>query len=259
MNEMIFVRNESYARYEEMILRRDNVKKQALQYHNDYIREFGELIVDVFEKKIACIELKKKIEFCQMMINRDGRINMAALETYIQKEMEEFRKNLKEMADEAEAARKATRISEYEFLQIKKIYRKIVKLIHPDINPQTQESEVMMDLWQRVVIAYNCNKLKDLQELEVLVAKVLEQIDGRIEIDIPDIEEKIAELEKEIKEVVSTDPYQFKYILEDPEAIKLKKEELTEELKEYEEYAESLKEIYNNLFESGVVFTWQMN
>ena len=75
----------------------------------------------------------------------------------------------------------------------------------------------------------------------------------------PAVSQNIAELEKEIKEVVSTDPYQFKYILEDPEAIKLKKEELTEELKEYEEYAESLKEIYNNLFESGVVFTWQMN
>ena len=259
MNEMIFVQNESYARYEEMLLRRDNVKKQAIQYQNDYIRVFGELTVKVFEKKIECIELKKRIEFCQMMVNRGEKINLQVLDSYIQKEMEEFQKNLKQMAAEAEAARNAERISEFDYLKIKKIYRRIVKLIHPDINPVTQDSEVLMDLWQRTVIAYNCNKLKDLEELEVLVAKAMEQIDGRIEIEIPDIEEKIEALEKEIKEIESTDPYQYKYILEDPEAVEIRKDELATELREYEEYKMQLQEVYNNLFESGVVFTWQMN
>ena len=52
MSEVVKVRNASYARYEELLLRKDEVKKLAFHFERAYIREFGDLILEVFQKKM---------------------------------------------------------------------------------------------------------------------------------------------------------------------------------------------------------------
>lgn len=112
----------------------------------------------------------------------------------------------------------------------------------------------------RTVIAYNCNDLKLLYELEVLVSKALDSLSGgQVEIEIPDIDEKIAELEKEIQIIMETDPYQYKFLLCDKEGVEEKKRTLQEELRQYKDYGEQLDEILNGLLSSGVSITWEMN
>ena len=51
--------------YENLILQRDRLEKEAEQYRMNYFREFGELITDAFQARIDCIALKKSIAFCQ--------------------------------------------------------------------------------------------------------------------------------------------------------------------------------------------------
>ena len=46
---IIKVRNASYARYEELLTRRDEVRKEAFQIEREYTREFGDLILEVFQ------------------------------------------------------------------------------------------------------------------------------------------------------------------------------------------------------------------
>ena len=60
--------------------------------------------------------------------------------------------------------------------EIKNIYYKIAKLIHPDTNPSLAKDENIKSLWNRTIIAYNCNDLKEIEELEVLVNQYLESI-----------------------------------------------------------------------------------
>ncbi|SFB11261.1 hypothetical protein SAMN05216249_109118 [Acetitomaculum ruminis DSM 5522] len=123
-----------------------------------------------------------------------------------------------------------------------------------------EKSETLKELWQRVIVAYNCNDLKLMQETEILIAKALEQTGNEtIEIEIPNIDEKIKELEAEIIKIRETDPYQYKFLLEDPEAVEEKKNSLKEEMESYEEYANQLDEILNGLLEKEVSFTWRMN
>ena len=111
-----------------------------------------------------------------------------------------------------------------------------------------------------MLVAYNCNNLKEMIEIEVLVNALLEKLNlGAFDITIPDIDEKIAEIEAEIEKIRSTDPYQYKYILEDEIAIEEKKEDLRRELKEYEDYCKQLDEILNGLLRKGMKMTWRMN
>lgn len=258
MADVIKGHNTSYARYEELINRRDELKKEAFQYHAEYVKVFGDLILELFRKKIECIRKKKTIEYCQAAINHGNSIDQSQLQAYLEKEMADFQAQLQDMVKEHEAALKSTTVTEKDMLEIKRIYHRLVKKIHPDINPAVTGSEELMDLWHRITVAYSCNSLKELQELEVLVMQALESVDLD-DLDIPNIEEKISDLEKEIMEIMETDPYQYKFLLEDSKAVEAKKEDLKTELKTYKDYSNQLDEVLEGLLGSGVKITWQMN
>ena len=256
---IIKVKNSSYARYEELLLKRDDVKKKAFQYGMEYNRTFGELILKVFEKKVEGIRKKKTLEYCQTFKNHEKNVDMAGLQTYLERQLAEYEKRLKDMVEENEAAKSTGTVTEAELLQIKRIYRRMVKKIHPDINPLTNTNEELKGLWQRLVIAYECNELKELKETEVLINALMAKLDmGVMEIEIPDIEVKIAELEEEIERIMNTDPYQYRYLLEDEAAVAEKKKALQEELKEYEEYSNRLEEMLNSVLGYGMTFTFRM-
>lgn len=260
MNDIIKVKNTSYARYEELLMQRDNLKKEAFIMQRNYVAEFGDLILQVFEKKLECIRKKKTIKFAQAAVNHGKSVDRDGLQAYLDKEMAAFQEQLDAMVLDTKSAKERENISEYDLLKIKRIYHKLVKLIHPDINPLTEENETISDLWRRIQIAYNCNNLKDIEELELMVTTALDKMGiGVMEIEIPDIEEKIAEIEAEIVRIQETDPYMYKYLLEDPKAVAEKNKALKDELKSYEDYAAKLDAILEGLISNGVSFTWRMN
>ena len=244
MSEIVKIKDDAYDRYEELLIRKDVLKKEAVYYEIEYIREFGELIAKVFEEKISCIEKKKIIAYCQTIINKGGTVNAAEMEEYISEIMKDYNEQLREMLERNKNAKGGKPVSQYEFRQIKKIYYAIAKLIHPDMNPGLQKDETVMDLWNRTVVAYDCNQLNELEQLQVLVNKYLESINYKHDdIAIPDIEEKIFELNEEIDRITSQDPYTFKYLLADQEAVNDKKDDLEKEIKNYRKYAEELDKV----------------
>ncbi len=257
--EIIRKNNSAYAKYEELILRRDELKKEALHIEHEYIRKFGDLILEIYRKKMECIRKKKTIEYCRTFINRGENVDMNALQEHLQQEMREYQERLEDMMKENEAAKNAGTISESEFLEIKRIYHRLVKKLHPDIHPETLKNEKLAELWHRLQVEYNCNDLKGIRETEVIINSILENAEPGAAVNIPDIDEKIKELENEIEEIKSTEPYKYKYILDDKAAMAEKKKELRQELEEYEDYSRKLDEMMSEIAAEGVTFTWEMN
>ena len=56
-------------------------------------------------------------------------------------------------------------------------------------------------------------------------------------------QEKIKKAEDEIERILTTLPYQYKFILEDDEAVRTKTQNLEDELKSYTEYSAQLDEV----------------
>jgi hypothetical protein len=206
----------------------------------------------VFKHKIEAIKLKKQISFCLRYVNRGQEIEKESLNRYIEGEMAKYYGQLDSMMEQNESVKKDTALSEYDFLSIKKIYRRMVKLIHPDINNLTEKNEELSDLWDRLLSAYTCNNLKGMEEVEVLIYSALERIgDDNIKPVIEDIDEKIADVEREIYEITNTDPYMYKKLLGDEEAVEFKKEELQRELEELVEHINFQKSMYEDIKKRG--------
>ena len=255
---IIKVKSGAYEEYEMLLLQRDQYRKEAMQILISYTQKFGDLINSVFEKQIICIRLKKTIELCQSAINRGESIDIDAINSQIDAEMQAYYRQLQEMLDETQIAKQSRSVPAVIVMEIKRIYRKLAKLIHPDINPESHKSPILQDLWNRIVIAYQKNDVKELRELEVLTMNALNQMDNDIEIDIPDLEEKIASLQDEM--ITSTTPYIYKELLEDPDKIRQKEEELKSQLEEYEKYCEELESVLEEMIShGGRKITWRMN
>lgn len=244
MNEVVQVGNAKLQRYEELLLKKDSLIKESFQYQMSYIKEFGDLIAECFNAKIACIEKKKIIAFCQKIINKGGKPNQADIDRYIEDTMKDYYQELKDMLARNAESKKGTAISEYTKRKIKNIYYRIAKLIHPDTNPSLANDEKAKELWNRVVVAYECNQLKDIEELEVLVNQYLESINYKGNtLEIPDLDEKIFNLNEEIEKIINTDPYQYKYLLSDFDAVEEKKNEIKNEKEDYVKYGEELDKV----------------
>ena len=249
---------ENYEQYEKLLFERDKYKKQAGEYLREYIREFGELMTDVFRKKRSCIEKKKMISYCQLRINKSEMIDAQAMNDFIRHEMEAYNKQLAGMIHNNELCQKDTAISNSDVMQIKRIYRRIAKKIHPDIHPGTLDLPALYDLWVEVMDAYERNDLETLEELEIQINSILRELGNDVpDAEIPDIDEKIKALEAEIEKILSTDPYQYRFLLEDEERVREYKEELQEELEEYTRYEKQLIEILKKYVAGGAKFTWE--
>ena len=250
--DLIKSADSKYDEYEALLLERDQVNKEAGQIWTVYLQTFGRLITENYEEKLECVKCKKTIAYYQNALNRGGAVDPKAMQEYLDREMAGYNDNLKKMIEDSRRADEAGLSSAYEVRRAKELYRRLAKLIHPDLNPATDKSEELQELWQRILSAYGKNSVKELTELEVLVRKVLKESGvGSTKVEIPDIADKIEEIKKEIEEIRRTEPYSLKYLVEDEEAAQKKKDEIAKETEEYKKYRKELTEIIVGMMASG--------
>ena len=253
--------DERFEEYAELLIRRDQLNKEAGSYLTAYIKEFGDLITKNFEIKLECIKKKKTISYCRRRLNRNLPIDPKKMKAEIEKEMMGYYEELKRMAEENEDAKKAKASGAYRVERSKKLYHRLAKLIHPDINKKTAENETLKELWDRIVDAYHKNDSDELDDLEILVKKAMDELgEEGIEPDYEDIENRIERLERQIGDILTTEPYTYGEMLKDEgkkESYRLK---LTDEYEDYVNYLESLEQALDDMLSSGgVKVLWKMD
>lgn len=244
MEEIIKGENRAHEKYEEVLIRRDNLKKEASRYHHEFIRVFGDYITESFRLKIECIKKKKMIAYCQKLENQGKKILSSSLESFIEKEMADYQAELDAMILDVNAARSAKSITPTDLKKIKEIYYGLVKLLHPDLHPELAEDETIKDYWKKIEIAYRHNHLDDIQELDIVVRRYLARRGyDNLDIEVEDVEQKIKRVEDEITEIITTNPYLYKILLNDERSVKEKTIEYKDEIESYKTYSERLDEI----------------
>lgn len=257
MSELSRAKDATHDRYEKLLLLKNDLKKECFQLEQEYTREFGKEVLELFRLQIECARKVKTIEFCQMYLNRGLDPDEETLQQYVQQETQELIDHLHAMQKTYKNARDATEISKEELKTIKTMYHGIARQIHPDIHPELAEVEELQDLWNQVYIAYQCNDLEQLKELDLLISVTLAGIsEKRVSLNIPDVGKKIKKLEWEIREIRSRDPYQYKNLFSKPERMREKHLDLQRQAEEYRHYSAQLDEMLSMILPEGSFLFW---
>lgn len=189
------------------------------------------------------------------------KIDTLHMQEEIEAEMKLYYSQLEDMSRELTDAKNAETISEYRLVRAKKIYRRLAKKLHPDINPGTKKDESLRELWQRITEAYRKSDIDELEDLEALTKKTIEDMGSeKFEIKIKDIDKRIERVERQINEILTTEPYIYGELLRDETKVKNMKESLQSEHENYEQYLEILtKDLEEILREGGATLIWTMN
>ena len=123
--------------------------------------------------------------------------------------------------------------------ELKRLYRQIVKRLHPDVHPNPTERE--MDLLDRANKAFKAGDLEEMRRIweELAGTEQSEESfedteEGRAQLRelIEKLCKRCAELEKEIRQIKTSFPYTIKALLDDDKALEMKHRELVDRLAE---------------------------
>ena len=228
-------------------------EKDELGYHicknieTEYMSKVGILEYKLFEFQCEILRLKRKIELYQIKINRQEIPNEKEIEEKLNIEYKEYKQKLNQMSNDLQDALNRKNygiLSEENSKELKSIYRKLIKKLHPDLN--NEDSEKNKNLLLQVTRAYENGDLETLKNLELLTDEITEKEN----IEIGDFEElkqskekyKIItnELLESIKKIKESFPYNKKEFLKSDILVKKRKKELENEM-------EMCKEVYSNL------------
>ena len=246
--------------YTELLFKRDTLEKEAGSILIAYTKRFGEKLADNFRLKIECIKKKKMLAYCQTCINSGRKIDVAVMSKKIYADMQLYEYELQQMLERNRAAKDAEPVGLFRSERSKKIYRRLVKKLHPDGNNILMENETLRDLWDKIVAAYKRSDDEMLGDLEAMVRKELEKLGEDWLSEVPeDIEARIERVTNEINEILNTEPYTYRELLMDDDKSDAKLKELDDEHEEFTKYLAELNEMLEKILLNGSNTIWRMS
>lgn len=225
-----------------LLLERDELQFVICKnIETEYMLKLGSIEYKAYEAQCAALRLKRKIELIQAKKNRQEKVIVSAIEETLDSEFAEYQKQLNEQIDKMNDALKRSKaevLSDEDNKKLKKLYRKIVKALHPDINPDVSQAQVQ--LFDNAVQAYKNGDLNTLKIIGEMVGNspLPEQHKNALT-QLNEEKERLQHLLKAIRDSIeqikSEYPYTMKEIIEDEEQTEQKKKELENILSQYNE------------------------
>ncbi|MGN0549460.1 MAG: hypothetical protein ACI4IM_07675 [Acutalibacteraceae bacterium] len=237
-----------------LLLERDELQFVICRnIETEYMLKLGGIEYKAYEAQCKSLRLKRKIDLIRAKKNRQEKVNLSDIEETLNREFEDYQKRLNEQIDkmnEALERRKCPVLSEEESVELKKIYRKIVKGLHPDLNPDVSPEQIQ--LFNNAVNAYKNGDLYSLKIINELVDdnKLPEQTKDAMT-QLLEEKERLQGLLKNIKDdiekIKSSYPYNLKAIVESEEKTEQLRRELEHMLEQYNELIEAYKRIIEEM------------
>jgi hypothetical protein len=211
-----------------------------------YYTTLGKKQYELVQLSNEILRLRRKIELIQAALNRGEQPVLVDIEKTLNQELDKW---IQEMRDLAEKIRRSDIIQQLPVLtpkdtrELKRLYRELVRKLHPDINPHLPEN--FHYLWGRVLTAYENG---DLEELQMLSLLFLEQdpsstaisTEEQLTADIARLIGKVEELLKELAKIQEQFPFTYQGKLDDEDWIRAEQEAIQKKIDEMQQQ----KEIY---------------
>lgn len=244
-----------------LLIERDRlVLVECKELEAAYLSEFGALNAEIYEADGELRYLRRKLEMLQAEANRSKQADPEAVEATLKIEYEAFKKAFEDFvhkvyeaerhsakrraeAEQQPQSAKETKEKKDRARKLKKLYRDVVKAMHPDLHPN--QDEQTKDLFKRAILAYKDGDLKTLSEISgalgaegsIGAAYRLEELRR----EKRRLLTMIRSVQVEIQTVKSKYPYTKKELLEDPGRLEQEKTALRSLLEQLKQSAEELR------------------
>lgn len=231
-----------------LLLERDELKYVICKnIEMRYMLELGGLEYKVYQLECSWLRKKRKIELIQMRKNRQETIDIYEIEAQLDKEFEEYLEALEDhlaAVNDAIDRSKGELLTTEESAEFKKMYRSIVKALHPDLNPNITPEQIK--LFQRAVEAYENTDVETLKVIHEMVdgMTIPESWDNpiaKLKEDKSRLDGLIKGVVKGMESIKADFPYNMRDLLNDEDKLETKRQELNELYQEYKEAIEIME------------------
>lgn len=227
---------------EDLLIEKDNLESIVCEnIKTKYTLLFGGLEYKLYKASCEYLRLRRKREMIQAKKNREEKVDIKAIEADLDNEFFEYKKKLDEKISEMNRALERSKLpvlSKDETNEMKKLYRVIVKKLHPDLNPKITEAE--KELFYR---ATECHKNGDLTAIRIIF-EIVGSDDVKDEIttspadslekEAARLETLVESIQKDIDKIKSTEPYIWEVYLYDENKKTEKLNGLEQDLENFE-------------------------
>lgn len=236
-------------KYIELVEKQEDILYKKKNYlEAKYLGHFGYLYKLKLKLEIEIRRNKRKITLIQALINRNEKVDINKIEMILQEEMKEFEEELRQYQLNVDFSRellKSPIITDEELKEVKSIFRKLAKKLHPDINKN--QNERSKNLWEQLQKAYQNNDLATLIFLANIIDDEDYSVDNgnsleKLKKDIQMLQEKIDEIILNLEIVERTFPFNIEEKLEDANWLDEEKSIITREINNLKK----ISKVYNN-------------
>ena len=213
------------------------------EIERQYVLEFGLFEYDLYRLELKIDKLKRKIQLIQIEINHENEIDLNRIEKILVREFKEYEEQLQAQLDEIKYIEgiQTEKLSDEDFKKIKKLYKLLIKRLHPDLNPNQTFFEY--SLFLTTVKHFEKGDLKGLESiLAILPGNETKEIS-----EIDDLKNLVEEYKKRICDVKKDYPYNKKGLLDDKSSGDEYKQMIIELIDNRKEKIEKLENKINKL------------
>jgi len=214
-----------------------------------YATRIGKNEYALYRLECDIARLKRKIELFQAKINHGQKPDILEIEDKLDREYQKWEKEISGILENIEKSRRRLENlrEDGESMELHKIYRILVKKLHPDvITAQTERTNM---LWNRTMDAYKYGDLEELKAIAILVED--EKDTGLQERDIEEmtrsVSQKVYKLLEHIKKIRSEFPFTIEKDIEDEGWVAGKNDEIFSKIDKLEDKKTGLQEIIDAL------------
>ena len=220
-----------------LVLQRDELKYVICKnIETKYMLELGSLEYCLYQSECIIMRLKRKVELIQMRINRQEKIDVATIDELLDEQFREYQQNLEEKIkkmNEAIERDNGEVLTEQQVKELKKLYRAIVKALHPDLNPNVTKQQIK--LFQNAITAYKNGDLQTLRIINEMISNNHSEDDNTDNIEkmrdeLIRLDRMISSINGDVEKIKSEYPYTMKDILFDKEQLNQRKQELKDNI-----------------------------
>lgn len=218
-----------------------------------YMLLLGGLEHKAFSLQCKYLRLKRKAEMIQARLNRREPVDLEEIDEELDIEFASYQEKLDEQIQkmkEAAIRSSSERLTEAETKELKKRYHRIVKALHPDLNPDVTEAQI--ELFHQAVMAYENGDLLTLRMIDDMV--IQEELPAKTQdpaLVLQTKRDQLQELAKivrdQINEIKVSFPYTEKDLVDDKEKIAERRENLQTLIDDYNTAIKAMQEHIKNL------------